>query len=374
MRRHFENYFLDVVRGKERGVFAFVFRLLLRILSWPYQLVVNARNWAFDHGWFRRYYPPVPVVISIGNIVLGGTGKTPVTLLLAQQFYDEFLIAVLSRGYRAPAEKLPAPVMLSKGQGPLQPAAFCGDEPYLLSQNLPKALVFVGKDRHKASDMAARAGAQLILLDDGMQHRCLARDFEVIVMDMKDPFGQGYHFPRGLLRESVRSLKRANMIVLNHVPSSELFSAMKQQLARYSDAPVVGTRMEVAQIVDFNGNPISSLTGMKVGLFCGIAHPDYFEQTVMQQGADIVSSAFAGDHMSFKPQVLARFAEECKRQGAELLVCTEKDKVKIADAAGLCLPVAWLKMRLSVVENGSEWHAAIEKLKTDIRRQAYIGA
>ena len=363
MRRPFERYFLDVITHRKRGFLAAIFRLLLRLLSWPFQLYVNGRNWAFDHGWLRRYYPPVPVVISIGNIVLGGTGKTPVTLMLAQKFYDDFPIAVLSRGYRSPAEKLPAPVMLSKGQGPLQPAAFCGDEPYLLSQNLPKAFVFVGKDRHKASDMAVRAGAQLILLDDGMQHRCLARDYEVIVMDMKDPFGQGYHFPRGLLREGKRSLKRANLIILNHVPNSESFVSLKQQLAPYNNAHVIGTRMEVMQIVDFDGNPLPALTGMKVGIFCGIAHPEYFEQTVLQQGAEIVASAFAADHMSLKPAVLASFADECKRNGAELLVCTEKDRVKINESTNLSLPIAWLKMRLSVVEGEAEWNAFIEKIK-----------
>jgi tetraacyldisaccharide 4'-kinase len=370
MRRHFEGYFLDIITRRERGFLAACLRTLLRLISWPFQLYVNTRNWAFDHGWLRSYYPPVPAVISIGNIVLGGTGKTPVTLMLAESFIDEFSVAILSRGYRSPAEKLPVPIMLSKGQGPLQPAAFCGDEPYLLSQNLPNALIFVGKDRHKASDMAARAGVQLILLDDGMQHRCLARDYEVVVMDMKDPFGQGFHFPRGLLRESKQSLKRASIIILNHVPSSEIFVSMKHQLAHFSNAYVIGTRMEVVQLMDFEGSPLPALRDKKVGIFCGIAHPDYFEQTVMQQGAEIVDSAFAADHMSLKPAVLAKFADECKLKGAELLVCTEKDRVKIADTANLSLPLAWLKMRLNVIEGEPEWKLFIEQVKTDIRRQA----
>lgn len=370
MRRHFEGYFLDVITCRERGFLAACLRILLRLFSWPFQLYVNARNWAFDNGWLRRYYPPVPAVISIGNIVLGGTGKTPVTLMLAQAFNDEFTLAVLSRGYRSQAEKLPIPVMLSKGQGPLQPASFCGDEPYLLSQNLPKALVFVGKDRHKAADMAAKAGAQIILLDDGMQHRCLARDYEIAVMDMKDPFGQGFYFPRGLLREGKQSLKRASMIILNHVPSSEVFQSMKRQLSNYSKAHIVGTRMEVMDVMDFEGKPLPPLTGMKVGVFCGIAHPDYFEQTVIQQGAEIIDSAFAADHMSLKPAVLAKFASKCKDKGAKLLVCTEKDRVKIPHPENLCLPIAWLKMRLNVVEGELEWKLFIEQVKADIRRQA----
>lgn len=369
MLRHLESYFLDVIKGHKKGVFATLFRLLLYVLSWPFQLLVSWRNLAFDRGWFRRYYPPVPVVISIGNIVVGGTGKTPVTLMIAQEFYRDFLIAVLSRGYRAPAEKLSSPVLLSKGNGPMHPAAFCGDEPYLLAQNLPKAFVFVGKDRHKASDMAAKAGAQLILLDDGMQHRKLARDFEVVVMDACDPFGQGYFLPRGLLREGVESLSRADLIILNHVIDRETYLSMKQQIARYSAALVVGTRMEVMQVLDFDGKPIASLKEKKVGIFCGIAHPEYFRNTVSQQGAQIVSSAFTADHMGLENETLVAFAQECREKGAEMLLCTEKDRVKIEDIKALTLPIAWVKMRLNLVEGEKEWETFIEKAKSDLKRR-----
>lgn len=370
MLRHLENYFLSVIKGKKKGVLASVFRLFLYFLSWPFQILVTCRNWAFDHGWLRRYYPPVPVVISIGNIVVGGTGKTPVTLMIAQEFYDEFLIAILSRGYRSPAEKLQTPVVLSKGNGLMQSAAFCGDEPYLLAQNLPKAFVFVGKNRHKASDMAAKAGAQLILLDDGMQHRRLARDLEVVVMDTCDPFGQGYFLPRGLLREGIKSLSRANLIILNHSADSETFHNMRRQIERYTSAPVVGTRMEVIQIVGFEGEVIASLKDRRVGIFCGIAHPEYFQNTVNQQGAQVVASAFTADHLSLEPEALYQFSLECRDKGAELLLCTEKDWVKIVDVKGLALPIAWIKTRLSLVEGKDEWRKFIEKAKSDLKRRA----
>jgi tetraacyldisaccharide 4'-kinase len=249
----------------------------------------------------------------------------------------------------------------------MQSAAFCGDEPFLIAQNLPKAYVIVGKDRHKASDIAARAGAHVILLDDGMQHRRLARDFEVVVMDTCDPFGQGYYLPRGLLREGTKSLDRADLIILNHVPDRETFFEIKKELGRHSQALVVGTRMEVVSIEGFNGEVARDLTGKPVGIFCGIAHPEYFYKTVSQQGAHIVDSAFAGDHLSLEPGILSTFAEKCKQQGAELLLCTEKDKVKLVDIQGLALPIAWVKMRLVIVEGQEQWNDFIVKVKIDLK-------
>lgn len=364
MKVQLENYLVNVITGKEKGVIPFFIKAFFLLLSFPYRFYMSIRNWAFDHGWLRRYSPPVPVVMSIGNIVVGGTGKTPVTLMIAQEFYDDFLIAILSRGYRSQAEMLAVPVILSKGEGPLQSALFCGDEPFLLAQNLPKAHVIVGRDRHKSSDMAAKAGAQLILLDDGMQHRRLARDVEVVVMDITDPYGQGHFFPRGLLREGVSSLKRADLIILNHVQEKADFQQMKQELAAHTRAAIVGTKTEVLHIETLTGDTYQGLQGMKVGLFCAIAHPEYFERTVMALGADIVDHALAPDHKGFESQTLASFALQCKEKGASLLLCTEKDKVKIDGRLQLALPVAWVKMRLTLVEGEEEWRAFVERVKT----------
>lgn len=369
MYRHLESYFLNTITGKKQGIVPSLLRGLLWVMSWPFRLFVCCRNWVFDHGWLSRYSPPVPVVISIGNIVVGGTGKTPATLMIAQEFYQEFPIAILSRGYRSQAEKLPIPIILSKGEGPLQSASFCGDEPFLIAQNLPKAFVIVGKNRHKASDMAARAGAQLIILDDGMQHRRLARDFEIVVIDATDPFGQGHFLPRGLLREGIHSLSRAHLIILNHVTDPQIFATMQERLAKYSQAPVVGTRMEVLQSETFSGEAIPSLKGKKVGIFCGIAHPDYFYKTVIQEGGEIVDSAFAPDHQALDPKTLFHFAVQCKAKGAEMLLCTEKDKVKITDAQDLVLPLGWIKTRLKLVEGQHAWTHFMEGVKRRMKAE-----
>ncbi len=366
MKKQLETYFIDVITGKERGLYASLLRGLLFLLSLPFRVIVACRNWGFDQGWFRRYSPPVPVVISIGNIVMGGTGKTPVTLMLAKEFYDKNRVAILSRGYRSLAEKLRGPTVLCNGNGPLKSAAHCGDEPYLLAQNLPKSIVIVGRNKHQASNMAAKAGAEVILLDDGMQHRHLARDFEVVVVDMADPFGQGHFLPRGLLREGVNSLGRAHLVIFNHVKDKASFEGLKAKIGNYTKAPIVGTRMDLVEVVTLTGEVLPSLQGIKVGLFCGIAHPEYFHSTVEQHGGIIVANSSVGDHRSFDHPSLQDFAFQCRQKGAEWLLCTEKDKVKIDRIDGLALPVAWVRMRLSLVEGNAEWELFTSQIKATL--------
>lgn len=366
MKKNLEKSFLDIITGKQRGVWPSLVRAVLLVLSIPYRFFVACRNWAFDNGWFRRYSPPVPIVISIGNIVVGGTGKTPVTLMLAKEFYDNYRIAVLSRGYRSVAEKLRGPTVLCDGHGPKESAIYCGDEPFLLAQNLPRSIVIVGHNRHQASNMAARAGAELILLDDGMQHRHLARDFEVVVMDTTDPFGQGYFLPRGLLREGVKSLSRAHLVILNHVKDSDSFRELRKKVQTYTAAPVVGTQMDLVEVLTMNNEPVDTLEGKKLGIFCGIAHPEYFYNTVVQHGGIVVDHAYADDHRSFDANVLREFAKTCKAKGAELLVCTEKDKVKIDDLKDMPLPLVWVRMKLSIVEGFEEWNEFIGKIRAGL--------
>ncbi len=369
MFRNLELYLLEVIKGKRKGFVASFLKIFLRLFSWIFQFLVLCRNWAFDQGWLCKYYPPVPVVISIGNIVVGGTGKTPVTLKIATEFYQEFLLAILSRGYRSEAEHLSSPVVLCKGNGPLHSATYCGDEPYLLAQNLPKAFVVVGRDRHKASDLAAKAGVQLILLDDGMQHRCIARDFEVIVLDATNPFGHRHFLPHGLLRDSLNSLARAHLIILNHISNPETYHSLSQEIASYSRAPVVGTKMELVQVCDLQGNSIPSIQGKRVGIFCGIGNPEHFQQTVIENGGVILSHYFMPDHRSISLNDLKEFAQHCFELGAEMLLCTEKDRVKLETKIALPLPINWLQMGLIITEGEAYWKHFIEKAKTDLLKR-----
>lgn len=364
-----KRYFIEIIKKQRKGLLPYMLRGFLKMLSFGFQLGVSCRNWAFDQGWLKRYSPPVPLVISVGNIVAGGTGKTPVTLMLAKEFYNEVPIAILSRGYHSKAEHLSKPIHLCKSKGPLHPPAMCGDEPYLLAQNLPNASVYVGKNRHHSSVMAAKAGAKLLILDDGMQHRRLARDIDIVVMDNNDLFGQGHFLPRGFLREGAHSLKRANLIIVNHILSDSDLEASKEKIAKYSKAPVVGARVEISGVYDFNGEKIESLKGKQVALFCGIANPEYFKKSVESLGAHVVAEFCVGDHENFKPHTLESFAYNSQKGSAEYLLCTEKDRVKFLEPLRLPLPTGWVQMELKIVAGQAVWKQFVEKAKKDIFRR-----
>jgi len=362
-----ELYLKDVIRGRRRGLIPSLIKAVLLPLSWCYGWGVALRNYLYEQGWLRRYVPPVPLVISVGNIVAGGTGKTPVTLLLAGAFYERYTLAILSRGYRSKAEKLETPLFLSEGDGPTLPASYCGDEPYLLAQRLPKAFVIVGGNRKKASFLAAKAGAQVILLDDAMQHRRLVRDFDVVVVDGADPFGHGYLLPRGFLREDVRALARANLIIVNHIQDFEQFAAVTLQLKPYTAAPFVGTRGYVAAIRNLQGKEMVPTEKRTVAMFCGIAQPESFRRTLEREGFSVVHEYALADHVAIPATELERFAEESLRKGAEWLMCTEKDRVKLPEILSLSLPVVWVQLELRVVAGEEEWRHFLEQTEAKIK-------
>ena len=143
---------------------------------------------------------------------------------------------------------------------------------------------------------------------------------------------------------------------------------MRKQLSKYTAAPVVGTKMVVSQICDFADRPIEAIGGKKVGIFCGIAHPDYFQETVLEEGAEVVSNLFVSDHFSVESHSLIQFAHESKEKGAELLLCTEKDRVKFTEPQNLGLPVGWIQTQLKLVAGQNEWNHFVQKAKDVLSR------
>lgn len=357
-----ERIYLRTIQGKNRGVGSWLLNLALHPLSFVYRTAVFARNKAFDCGFLKSYKPDIPAIISIGNITAGGTGKTPITLLLAKTLVEKVPLAILSRGYRSHAENLESPLRLCNGHGPEYPVNLCGDEPYLLAQNVPKASIFVGKNRKLAADMAAKQGAKLLILDDGMQHRQISRNFEVIILDANNPFDGGRLLPRGLLREEISSLKRAHLVILNHVEEKETYTSLSTEIARYTSAPIVGTIVSPTSLHTLDGTQIESLKGIKVGMFCAIGAPQNFERTLTKCGAQIIGQLLLLDHKRADKKTLFRFAEECLAQGAAYIVCTEKDKVKLMEEKlDLPLPIIWVKITLEVKEGASHWKDFVKK-------------
>lgn len=367
MNDRWQNYFSHLIARQPKGVIPSILRTLLLPVSWGFRFVGHCRNWAYERRFLRVYSPPIPLVISIGNIVAGGTGKTPVTLLLAKEFYPDEQIAILSRGYSSPAEKRKTPTLLSSGAGPMYCSMDCGDEPYLIARHLPKAIVVVGKNRREAAHIAVHEGARLIIMDDGMQHRRLDRDLDIVVMHAENLFGHGHFLPRGLLRESPKALERADLIVLNHIKDSAHYFTLIEQIKHLSSAPIVGVQMQVSGLYDASNNSVESIKEKKVGLFCGIGHPEQFHKTIQSQDAEIIASETFQDHQTFDRKGLIKFAKHCKSLGAEALVCTEKDFVKLVKPCDLELPVIWPKMHLSIIEGESHWKQFINAAKVKLQ-------
>jgi tetraacyldisaccharide 4'-kinase len=323
-----QQHLLEIIEGKKSAPLT---RPLLRLLSYGYLGGVKMRNAAYDRGMLKAYACGLPV-ISIGNIVAGGTGKTPLTAYIAEELSRKKKVAILSRGYRGTLGNQTLLVT------PQTPTSLCGDEPRLLADKLPDVLVFVGKDRLESAKKAQALGAEILLLDDGMQHRQLKRDVDIVSMHKDNLFGHGAFLPRGLLRDDPHRLKKASLIALQGAPTEEEYRAAKTQLRPLTDAPITAFKLEIEEGERF--------AGKKVAAFCALACPHRFFETLSRIGAHVVLTETLPDHAHFTRRHLEKISQTAIKLGAELLVCTEKDSVKLAESLKKSLAIETLKMRL----------------------------
>lgn len=329
--------FEDIVSGRTRGLLASGARTVLAGASRLYALGISRRNARYDRGrGVRRLSVPV---ISIGNITVGGTGKTPMTIWLCEFLRREgYKPAVVSRGYKGSDD---------------QPA----DELSLLQRRCPGVIAVANPDRYAGGMAAVREhGADVIVLDDGFQHRRLARDFDVALIDATCPFGYGHILPRGLLREPVTSLRRADAIVLTRWDQAddEAHEELRLRLRTIApDKPVLRAVHRPAGLVSLAGELLpAEVRFLRPMLFAAIARPIAFERTAMATGLTPAAVRWWPDHHAYSAPDLAAVAEQAKRCGADVLVTTEKDAVKIAamKAAWPC-PVAALRIDIAFADD-----------------------
>lgn len=344
-----EQNILQIIRGEKKAPFL---KSVFAGLSYLYRNGIAARNWAYDNRIFRSKRLSTPV-ISIGNLVVGGTGKTPLVHLLVSSLQEKAKVAILTRGFRSRIEKSGTVQQISCGEGPLFSPEECGDEPYFLAQKT-KAAVWVGVDRHASGQEAIRTGAKCLILDDGFQHRRLERDFEIVVIDGSDPFSRGRFLPWGLLRDSPKRLKGAHLIVATHIKNQDHYFRVQRQLSSWTSAPLIGVQIEVLNKTAFPPR--------KVGLFCGIGQPSHFLQTARDLNQEIVDTFFVKDHGSFSREELHFFAERCRQKGAEALLCTEKDYVKLSGNSTNGLPIVPVEIRLQVTAGKEHWENCIKNI------------
>lgn len=342
----------EIVSGRRRGLGAWLIRGMLWLASGPYAWAVSYRNRQYDRTPARVWPVEVPV-ICVGNITTGGTGKTPLVAWLARWLRaKDVRVSIVSRGYGA-----------TQG-GP-------NDEALQLEQALPDVPHVENADRFAAARLAIdELDTQLILLDDGFQHRRLARDLDIVLLDALNPFGHGYLLPRGLLRESLAGLSRAQVIGLSRadlVTAAER-SRIRQTVARYAPSAVwIELRHAPKAVVNASGErlPLSALDDKSLAAFCGIGNPDGFRATLNRLTGELVGFREFVDHYDYQRDDLGALARWAQAMGAKWLVCTEKDLVKIGADAIEGVPVYAIAIELEITAGKAELEAILAPLVHD---------
>jgi tetraacyldisaccharide 4'-kinase len=311
------RWFHDIVSGKQHGLPAGLVRGLLRGGEPIYRAVVGSKNRRFDSGRLLPQRVAAPVV-SVGNLTVGGTGKTPLVCWLAEWFQRQGIsVTLISRGYGA------------KPGGP-------NDEALELAARLPGVPHLQNPDRIAAAKEALAVNPrQVLLLDDAFQHRRIARDLDIVLLDALEPFGYGHLLPRGLLREPVESLARAHVVALSRADAIDAAAREAIRACVQKVAPQAAWLELAHQPTGFVNSTegrlaLDAFAGQRIAAFCGIGNPDGFRHTLASCGLDVTSLHILPDHCAFSPADVARLESWTTNQGnIAAAVCTRKDLVKI---------------------------------------------
>jgi tetraacyldisaccharide 4'-kinase len=309
---------------------------LLRSLAVPaagvYGLLAGVRNCLFDTRVLPSWRPRCRVV-SVGNLTVGGTGKTPMVAWLAEFLHGEGRrVAVVSRGYGGACGRRIS--VVSDGSRILADVRLSGDEPQLLGRRLPHVPVLCSAHRARAVAAAVEEFAsQTVILDDGFQHRRLARDLDLVLLDARSPFGNGWLFPRGPLREVPSALRRAQALVLSRFDGSPPAEANREELAKRWPGKAIVTAayrpVRLFEVSTGRERPLGSLAGVRAAAFAGIAKPEAFFRTLEDLGARLVYSCALPDHHPLSPALLSDLVRAAAAKEPELWLTTEKDWVRL---------------------------------------------
>lgn len=370
IRERIERYYLKVLLGRKTGFRVRVFKALLVFLSLLYLAAIQLRFFLYRIRVLRSR-SVTAWVISVGNITLGGTGKTPVVERLARLLHSRGRkVAVISRGYRRKTgprwkrfrEKIlgaPTTRMVSDGKNILLNSRVAGDEPYLLAANLEGIPVLINRNRAKAALYAIRRlKVDTIILDDGFQHLGLKRDLDIVLVDSRYPFGNGRIFPRGILREPVRNLSRADLILITKASEGQE-EDLKAELRRFNQqAEILECRHNPVYLRDVRTSIKASLEfikGAKAATLAGIANPYGFERMLKKLGVEVIYSRRFADHHFYTQQELIDTMNKASLRGAEILLTTEKDAVRFPRLPPGKLPVFFLRVRIDSVREEEDF-------------------
>jgi tetraacyldisaccharide 4'-kinase len=340
-----------IMSGRRGGAAASCIRAATFVASKPYVLVMRLRRWGYRRGVLASHDAPVPV-ISVGNLTTGGTGKTPMVAWIARHLAASGRKpAIVMRGYRA-----------SKTDPGSEPKS---DEAELLA-SLTGAPVIIEPDRVAGAARAAEGGADVVVLDDGFQHRRLRRKLDIVLIDAAEPFGFGHCLPRGMLREPLAAMIDADAVVITHADevTPQRLADLRSKLAALCKPSV--TLAEAAHkpvaVIDDAGrsHPPAILDGKAVAAFCGLGSPEHFFASLARLGANVVAATALDDHAAYSPALLARLAEQARAAAAEIMVTTRKDHIRLAHLAAPPGPPIWqLEIEMDVTAGREELLARI---------------
>ena len=373
-----EQFAIDVILERRVGVRAALLRSLLYGLSLIYERIVQLRLWLYRKRVFRERALGC-LVISIGNLTVGGTGKTPIVEKFARALQGGGRrVAILSRGYKSvprPSKRgllarlrntnADPPRIVSDGQSLLLDSLTAGDEPYMLAQNLKNVVVLVDKDRVKSGLFAIeRMNADTLLLDDGLQYLHLKHRLDIVLIDRQAPFGNEFLLPRGTLREPPRNLRRASYVFITK-STGESNDQLIKRIRRYNrTAEIIECAHQPLHLQNVTTGEIVSLdklSGAFIGSICGIAAPDSFEGGLKELGARIEIAKRYIDHHRYTEAELRSFINRCIRRDLEMIVTTEKDAVRFPLLGKTEVPIFFLRVEIEILSGHETWEQCVSR-------------
>ena len=374
-----EQFAIDVILERRGGPRAALLRSLLYALSLIYERIVQLRLWLYRKRVFRERALGC-LVISIGNLTVGGTGKTPIVEKFARALQGGGRrVAILSRGYKSvprPTKRgvlarlrntnADPPRIVSDGQSLLLDSLTAGDEPYMLAQNLKNVVVLVDKDRVKSGLFAIeRMNVDTLLLDDGLQYLHLKHRLDIVLIDRQAPFGNEFLLPRGTLREPPRNLRRASYVFITK-STGESNDQLIKRIRRYNrTAEIIECAHQALHLQNVTTGEIVSLdklSGAFIGSICGIAAPDSFEGGLKDLGARIEIAKRYIDHHRYTEAELRSFINRCIRRDLEMIVTTEKDAVRFPLLGKTEVPIFFLRVEIEILSGHETWEQCVSRI------------
>lgn len=375
-----ERYVAEVILDRRQGRGASTLRWALSGLAKVYEGLVGTRLFLYRNRILRERNLGC-LVVSIGNLTVGGTGKTPVVEKFARALQDGGRrVAILSRGYKSVKKpflkrlagslqgknEIDPPRVVSDGKALLLDSKEAGDEPYMLAANLKDVVVVVDKDRVKSGKHAiSEFNVDTLILDDGLQYLRLRHRLDIVLVDRWQPFGTERLLPRGTLREPPRNLRRASYVFItkcNGEPNDELIQRIRSynrtaEIIECEHRPLYLKRLDKDE-----QRPLSDLRGLKIGALSAIAVPESFEEGLERLGAELVARCRFMDHHRFTEEEISDFIEECVRKGADMIVTTEKDSVRFPRLPRIAVPVYYMRVEIGILSNSESFEDCIRRI------------